>query len=323
MDPNELAAIRQQIIDERNARIEARIAQIQLRAPIVEDPPVKEDPNADPYEAVQVHRFYSDINIPRYLSIIGASHKDGYGDTKGECINYIKSIMKGYLETKRSDDLARIANLLSRLDAIFERLENCDILESAEKRDIVGATIDFVMKQPDDFIYGYIIEYINSSYIGYNDGEMSCVGGIFERIVTCVLDIAFDVCQTAPSCPPIYKTILETCLADLNSVAQNWERSENITPAGLARSAIQDVDERARQRRESFITTCINARRGLTSIEKIEEYADKIEYVFRGDGPVAFGYKKKSKRKNTKKKSKRKGKSKNTKKKSKLITRRK
>jgi hypothetical protein len=286
----------------------------------------KEDANADPNEAVQVHRFYSDIDIPRYLILIGAVAKDEYGDTKLKTISYIETRMKGYLESKRIGDPARITVLLVKLDAIFQRLLDCDILYNGEKRIIVCATIDFVMAQPDDFIYGYITEYINASYISYEAGDMSCASGIYERIVTCVLDVAFDVCNTTQMCPPIYKEILETCLASLNSIAHNWEREENASAAGRSRTEITNNVERTAQRRASFIAYCNRARRGLTSINKIEEYADKISYVFSANGPVAFGIYKKKSRKNGKKKSRKNGKKKsrkNGKKKSRLIKRRK
>lgn len=283
----------------RIARTNARIAQLEAQALIHQayealHPPPLEDPPAPEDEAVQVHRFFSAINIPRYLDMIGASNKD-YCRTKVECVQYIQTAMVDGFLAHREDPSKD--ELLRRLAPVLERLQLCDLLTIAENRHIVGATIDFVMSQPPDFIYGYISEFINSSYSSYATGLISCSKGIFERIVTCVLDIANDIClTTAGDCPEIYALLQTIYSPDLVNVERLWEISENNSPEGMERTGIEDKKERARQRRESFINACVSVyRQGFVDMERILSEADKFTYVFEGEGAVAFGVTKRRK----------------------------
>jgi hypothetical protein len=292
----------------RIARTNARIAQLEAQALIhqayeaLHPPPLvvdeENDPPAPEDEAVQVHRFFSAINIPRYLDMIGASNKD-YCRTKVECVQYIQTAMVDGFLAHREDPSKD--ELLRRLAPVLERLQLCDLLTIAENRHVVGATIDFVMSQPPDFIYGYISEFINSSYSSYATGLLSCSKGIFERIVTCVLDIANDIClTTAGDCPEIYALLQTIYSPDLVNVERLWEISENNSPEGMERTGIEDKKERARQRRESFINACVSVyRQGFVDMERILSEADKFTYVFEGEGAVAFGVK--TKRRKTRK----------------------
>lgn len=234
-----------------------------------------------PYE---VHRASAKINLDKYLEIISGNQPvPAYGDI----LQYVKTKFTEYIDAHFDNK----EEAKTKLAAILQRLSNARELSGSQRnKDIIGATIDFVFKQPPEFIYFYIHTFIQDCYHAYNaEHGMSCSAGILERFYMLVGDAAFSICPDEETCNATNKdTYIELLKlfgkkVDKNELTQEWANQY------LESEELKNMNKE--ERKQQYINFMKDKYTQLGMLDDITEKiindeADKIDYVF---DTLAFG----------------------------------
>ena len=191
---------------------------------------------------------------------------------------------------------------IKKLNKILEKLRGLGSDENEKYNKLIGKSVDFVMKQPKEFIEFYIRAFIQDCYHAYiGEHTLSCVKGIIERFVFIVGDAAFAMCPD--DCENNTYVELQKLFgkkADKNELTQLWAN------AYLESDELKNMSKE--QRKEHYINFMKNEykKRDLLGDENkqiIQKEADNLDYVFES---LQFGGKsKKTAKKTAKKTSKR------------------
>jgi len=252
--------------------------------------------------AFEIHNAYDKFkkNVKKYLDIIDpiVNTPNNVYETIN-IVDYIQPKLQKYIQDHFSGEETPV--LMGKLNAVLERFRSAsEISNLSENKIVVGKTVDFVIKQPDEFIDFYIRAFIQDCYHAYNsqDNSMSCVKGILERFTLVIADAALAVCPDEECDNEVYVKLLKLFgkKVDLNEMTQLWANTH------LESDSIKNMSkEERKQHYISFVKSKFEEA-GLfdeTADKKIKEEADKIEYVFE---TLEFGGSKNKKRKTMKKK---------------------
>jgi hypothetical protein len=180
---------------------------------------------------------------------------------------------------------------VDQLNTILEKLNLAEYSREPKTINIIGKTVDFVLKQPDEFIEFYINAYIQDCYNAYQNGEMSCVGGIVERFYMIIGDAAYAMCPDENCNNPIYTELLTLFgkKIDKNELTQEWAEKY------LESDEIKNMSKS--ERKQHYIDFMKSKYKELDMLDEttenlINKEADNIDYVFES---LQFGGKRRNK----------------------------
>jgi len=254
----------------------------------------------DNEEALQIHNASAKINLNKYLQIINVNMDSDYGNIT----DYVRSKFVPLINRLFSNRQQSI----DKLNAVLEKLNLAEYSREPKSINIIGKTVDFVLKQPDEFIEFYINAFIQDCYNAYQDGQMSCVGGIVERFYMIIGDAAYAMCPDETCNNPSYTELLTLFgkKIDKNELTQKWAEEY------LESEKIKKMSKS--ERKQHYIDFMKSKYQELDMLDEttenlINREADNLDYVFES---LQLGGKKRNKqtRKNRKLTKKRFGKSK-------------
>jgi hypothetical protein len=133
--------------------------------------------------------------------------------------------------------------MIEKLNKILARFSSAtELSQKPANIKMIGNTVDFVFKQPKEFIDFYIRAFIQDCYHAYSyEGEagMSCVAGILERFYMIVGDAIFAICPDGNCDNNKYVELLKLFNKhiDKNELTQEWantylesEELKNLKP---------------------------------------------------------------------------------------------
>ena len=224
--------------------------------------------------AFEIHDAADKINKNKYYELLQIDlPKEHYASI--DMIDYIKGQFRTIIEEKMPDETGTLSAILLK----------ANVLINANKV-LVGRTIDFVMKQPDNFKELYLSSFILDCARAYDGGEntMSCAKGILERIIMSLispLTAIIDECDNAESATQEeaarclnYKNLfrLLTQTINIQDIIKDWANKPDI----------QDMS--AKERKEDLISfiTSKYVDLGMTPpTQMIQAKADELDYVFK------------------------------------------
>jgi uncharacterized protein YjbI with pentapeptide repeats len=244
--------------------------------------------------AYEIHNAFDKINIDKYYKIIDQDDNKTYDNV----VEYVQDLFTKFINQHFTEEDK--TNSIEGLNQILEKLSLSESRNIHNK--LIGKSVDFVMKQPKEFIDFYIRAFIQDCYHAYSGEDgLSCVKGIIERFVFITGDTAFAMCpdDCANKTYTDLKKLFGKNKADKNELTQQWANTY------LESDELQNMSKE--QRKEHYINFMENEykTRELLSDENkqmIQKEADNLDYVFES---LQFGGKsKKNTKKNTKKTSK-------------------
>uniref|UniRef100_A0A6C0K0L6 Uncharacterized protein n=1 Tax=viral metagenome TaxID=1070528 RepID=A0A6C0K0L6_9ZZZZ len=263
----------------------------------------EEEEEEDEEAAVDIHKKAAKINLDKYLEIINQQGEEPYPNIKDYVLEkFIPYITEYFPEEKN--------NMLEKLNVIMNRVNIAtDYSNMSRNKEIVKKTIDFVLKQPSNFIEEYIKTLIKECYSAFTglEGEegMSCVPGIIERIYMIIGEIVYQLSteerfdeyeniETYNRLLTLFRKRVDKYEATkewANTYLENEEKKEEIK--GMTKQ----------QRKEHYIEFIKNKYRDMDLLDEhteklIMDEAEKIDYVF---DTLQFGGKKINKNKTKKK----------------------
>lgn len=160
--------------------------------------------------AFQVHNHFNTLNFKKFMKII----RDHIGSSSSEdtLLDPLFIYALSEISQAKSEEIKRIEETIS----------------SYAGKDVkaIQDTIEFVMRQPDDFIKTYINNFTEDCLNAYSTGNKeSCVKGKYERIFMNLEGILEAHCldvQDEAVCPPIYKELLLCFKPDYNTLFGEW-----------------------------------------------------------------------------------------------------
>jgi hypothetical protein len=238
----------------------------------------------------EVHIFASRIDTEEYFDIIN-EHKD-YSDN--DLKTYIKTKFTNFINEKFDDDLKNgeeqhfdldsKTKLFANLDLILVKLFTSTYSEESKIKNIVGRSIDFVMKQNKKFIDLYIKSFIHDcvkAYIAPGDEAFSCVSGIVERFYMTVGSTVENIClETDCKNNDKYTKILRMFfIPDFNDFIRQWVQESSNENEEWSDELKGTGDDIFIKRRENFVTFMRNKYEDLGllntfNINKINKEAD-------------------------------------------------
>ena len=218
-----------------------------------------------PGVAYEIHNAADNINMDKYYELLQIDVPDEYY-TDIDMIEYIKGQFINIIREKMPDKEAILDAILTKANNIIN-----------ENKVFVGRTVDYVMKQPDDFKELYIESFIIDCSQAYEgEHQMSCNKGILERINISLIPpltaISSDCDETDEDCIK-YKNLLRLLTQSINiqDITKEWSEKPDIQ--GMS----------AQERKEDFITfiTSKYVELGMTPpTEIIQKTADDLDYVY-------------------------------------------
>ena len=234
-------------------------------------------------EAYQIHRSSAKINLDKYLQIINVNTDSDYGNiTDYVRSKFVPLINRLFSNSKQSID---------QLNAVLEKLNSDEYSREPKNIYIIGKTVDFVLKQSDEFIEFYINAFIQDCYNAYQHGEMSCVGGIVERFYMIIGDAAYAMCpdETCDNQTYVELVTLFDKKLDKNELTQEWANEY------LEKGKLDNMNKS--QRKQHYINFMKRKYKELYMLDEtnenlINKEADNLDYVFES---LQFGGKKRNK----------------------------
>ena len=234
-------------------------------------------------QAYQIHRASAKINLDNYLQIINVNTDSNYGNIT----DYVRSQFVPLINRLFSNS----KQLIDQLNEVLEKLNLSKHSEEPQIINIIGKTVDFVLKQSDEFIEFYINAFIQDCYNAYQHGEMSCVGGIVERFYMIIGDAAYAMCpdETCDNQTYVELVTLFDKKLDKNELTQEWanEYLEKGKLNNMSKSERKQhyIDFMKRKYKELYMLD-------ETNENLINKEADNLDYVFES---LQFGGKKRNK----------------------------
>ena len=258
-------------------------------------------PTAPTDVAYEIHNAFGKINIDKYFEIIKQEIDQDDNKSYDNVIKYVQDEFTNFINQHFTKDKP---NSIKKLNKILEKLSGSERKKS--DNELIGKSVDFVMKQSKEFIDFYIRAFIQDCYHAYSvEDGLSCVKGIIERFVFIVGDAAFAMCPD--DCDNETYTDLKKLFgknkADKNELTQQW--ADTYLYSDENKHILENMSKE--QRKEHYINFMENEykKRELLSDENkqiIQDEADKFDYVFES---LQFGGKsKKTSKKPAKKTSK-------------------
>lgn len=169
----------------------------------------------------EVHRAAGKINLDKYLEIIGSEEKNYQN-----IVEYVKSKFVPYINENFGPN--EPPQMIEKLNKILARFSSAtELSQKPANIKMIGNTVDFVFKQPKEFIDFYIRAFIQDCYHAYPyEGEagMSCVAGILERFYMILGDATFSICPDGNCDNNKYVELLKLFNKhiDKNELTQEW-----------------------------------------------------------------------------------------------------
>lgn len=244
-------------------------------------------------EAYQIHRASAKINLDKYLQIINVNTGSNYGNiTDYVRSKFVPLITRLFSNIPIEEDrISPKDQAIVELNRILERLNSADYSNEPKNINIIGKTVDFVLKQPDEFIEFYINAFIQDCYNAYQDGQMSCVAGIVERFYMIIGDAAYAMCPDENCNNQTYIELLTLFgkKIDKNELTQEWAEKY------LESDEIKNMSKS--ERKQHYINFMKSKYNDLDMLDETTEKlinieADNLDYVFES---LQFGGKKRNK----------------------------
>ena len=252
--------------------------------------------------AFEIHHAADKVDLEEYIAIISEGLPEpNYYTTLDNILDYVKPKFIDYIEAHfgiEKDTYKTKLNLLLNKANLATAIKNKPI-----NKIIVGKSVDFVFRQPEEFIDFYIHVFIQDCYHAYKGtgDTSSCVKGIFERFFMIVGDAAFSMCPDEEHCDVPNKEIYLKLLilfnkrADKNAFTQEWAERYLESP--------EIINMLPEDRKKHYIDFMKSKYREVDLLDKstedlIQNEATQLNYVFEG---LHFGGgKNKTKRRNNK-----------------------
>jgi hypothetical protein len=180
---------------------------------------------------------------------------------------------------------------VDQLNAVLQKVNSAQYSREPKNINIIGKTVDFVLKQPDEFIEFYINAFIQDCYSAYQNGEMSCVAGIVERFYMIIGDAAYAMCPDENCDNPTYTELLTLFgkKIDKNELTQEWADKY------LESDELKNMSKS--ERKQHYINFMKSKYQELGMLDEttknlINREADNLDYVFES---LQFGGKRRNK----------------------------
>ena len=255
--------------------------------------PPDDDDDDDNREANQIHRASEKINLDKYLQIINVNTDSDYGDITDYVTSKFTPLINRLFSNIpiEEDRISPKDQAIFELNSILNRLNLDEYSRVPKNIYIIGKTVDFVLKQPDEFIEFYINAFIQDCYNAYQNGQMSCVGGIVERFYMIIGDAAYAMCPDETCDNPTYVELLTLFdkKLDKNELTQEWAETY------LESDEIKNMSKS--DRKQHYIDFMKSKYKELYMLDEtnenlINKEADNLDYVFES---LQFGGKKRNK----------------------------
>ena len=282
--------------------------------------PVPDRPHGRPQGALfQVHNAFFKMNMDNYMEILNKIINDvNIASYNRDIFEYIKQELSNKINKIFPEEVSKIKK--EGLDRVFTHLkEGIDIRGNNMYYNskliinnvVLGKSIDYVLSKSDNFIKLYIKSLLNDCLNAYGDGGdrgMSCAPGIIERFILLIGDTLFEICQetenqegdTTPlekKCTPNdikLMNVFKTQIKDLNELMQEYSNLK--IPSWKDMPPIKRKDDF-----KEFIRRRIHEETTFAPSEKfLTDLLIKYDLAFEDNEGVAFGGKRRLKRKNTK-----------------------
>jgi len=165
--------------------------------------------------AYEIHNAFHDLNMNQFISILSSN------PSPTPTTPLFQPLIQ-YIQTSSSQEKEQTISNLTRIEnAIMPTLQsNEDLLK------YVFITIDYVSKQPPEFVNLYLKNFTFDCLNAYERNQSSCVKGMIERVFLIIRDVVATFCveDGHPMCKEEYKKLLKTFYPeiDLNNLFQNW-----------------------------------------------------------------------------------------------------
>ena len=250
----------------------------------------------DPY---QVHTHVNNITsgdtkifiLNKLFPIIQEfiSNRDSFYTEHENISQYVFTIFEQYIDNHHDLSNEAKTDKKHKLSIIFNQLEATTLTSNDPfTRLVIGKSVEFVMTQEKAFIDLYLNIFIQDCYHAYGDGTeegMSCTLGIVERTFFTIGDVVYSLCPE--SCEnELYSKLAiifkmkqgQKTIADFT---QEWDTK--FLQTGELRNNLTMTESERKQHFINFVKQRYHAENlwdETTSDSEINNYADKINYVF-------------------------------------------
>jgi hypothetical protein len=153
--------------------------------------------------AYEVHHFAARIDVDDFFNILNE-----FKDFKNEdIIMYVKTKFTDFINKKFDEDLINgeekhfgldsKTKLFENIDSTLTKLSNSSYSNEDKVKNIIGRSVDFVMKQDNVFIDLYIKTLVHDcvkAHIAQGEEAYSCVAGIVERFYMTIGSTVQNIC---------------------------------------------------------------------------------------------------------------------------------
>jgi hypothetical protein len=219
-----------------------------------------------PGVAYEIHNAADNINMDKYYELLQIDVPDEHYTDIDDMPEYIKGQFMNIIREKMPEKEEILNAILTKANNLIN-----------ENKVFVGRTVDYVMKQPDEFKELYIASFIIDCSQAYEgEHQMSCNKGILERINISLIPpltaISSDCDETDEDCIK-YKTLLRLLTQSINiqDITKEWSEKPDIQ--GMS----------AQERKEDFIAFLTSKYVELSitpPTETIQKTADELDYVY-------------------------------------------
>ena len=242
--------------------------------------------------AMEIHNEFGKINKDN-LQQIFATNNQNTSNTDWTLINVFykmsEVINAHFFDNVKLNYLRDLQRVLTKAQEAFNNPVN-------KRNYFINESLNLAFSLPADFQEAYVRAFIEDCAKAYSPNAdtntnvdlTSCVGGIMERFVMSLGDAAFILCPEYDTCTnELYKSLLKVIrqVIDMNAIAQKWATERMELPEVQAKSTLD--------RKQDFIDFAKSEFAGPNQVDNktmeiINNYANKISYVFEQQ-EMAFG----------------------------------
>ena len=135
--------------------------------------------------AYQIHNVFDDLNLEKYKELIGYEFVPAFKHTIDHCQQTF-TVMIEYYDLFEDRSPEERETLIAEIKQVIQAIGQCGgLVDSSDKQQLYGNTVNFVDRQSDAFIEAYLIALKEDVLKAYDGGShtMSCSKGIMERLI--------------------------------------------------------------------------------------------------------------------------------------------
>jgi len=176
--------------------------------------------------AYEVHNYFNGLDINAIRDFIEESNRNNndVNRTTQSMKSSVNSLFNPLLHFIDNSDLFNSdekSENKEKLNRILSIAQDCEGFNA--NRELLNSIIEFVSKQSDNFIEQYIRIIKDECLNAYGQGGVSCVKGVFERIITTIGAVAIVLTkdESMNQENETYKT-LKILFREINLLVQEW-----------------------------------------------------------------------------------------------------